>query len=85
METIVQHLSHNEQDQLVREYCKEAEAMIILARSRNDATIIKEGQCQKFSQECMSGLIVNAAAEYLEQIIDRKWGMNGTDRTNNDH
>lgn len=85
METIVQHLSHNEQDQLVREYCKEAEALITLARSRDDATRIKEGQCQRFRQECNSTLIVNAAAEYLEQIIEQKWGMDGTDRTNNDH
>jgi hypothetical protein len=84
METAVQHFSHDEQDQLVREYCREAEALITLARSRDDATRIKEGQCQRFRQECNSTLVVNAAAEYLEQIIERKWGINRTDRTCDD-
>jgi hypothetical protein len=74
METTVQHSSHDEQNQIVREYCKEAEALLTLARSRQDATRIMEAQCWRFRQECKSTLIVNAAAQYMEQTIERKWG-----------
>ncbi|HCV43249.1 MAG TPA: hypothetical protein DGH68_07170 [Bacteroidetes bacterium] len=85
MEAIVQHSSHDEQDRLVREYCKEVEALIALARSRTDATRIKDAHCHKFRQECKSKLIVNAAAKYLEQAIERKWGADGTDRAHDNH
>lgn len=74
MEARVHHESNDEQAHLVREYCKEAEALIALARSRDDAARIKDGQCQRFSRECKSKLIVNAAAKYLDQLIERKWG-----------
>ena len=65
METMVQHPAHDEQDELVREFYREAEGLITMARSRIDAVRIKQQWCQRFQTECKSPLIINAAATYL--------------------
>jgi hypothetical protein len=73
METMVQHPPHDEQDELVREFCREAEGLITMVRSRIDAERIKQQWCQRFQAECKSSLVINAAATYLDQIISHWW------------
>lgn len=70
---MVKHPADDVQDELVRDYCKEAEGLIVLAGSYVDAVSIKEKWCHRFMQECQSTLIINAAAAFLDQIIARRW------------
>jgi hypothetical protein len=67
---------HTSQLELVREYCSEAGERILMARSRADATDIKEQLCDRFRQECESDLIINATSAYLDEIIIRHWKEN---------
>ena len=76
METMVQHPTDTAQHELVREYCSEAEAHIMIARSRADAMRIKEEWCKRFSQECESRLLINATSAYLDEIIGEQWREN---------
>lgn len=73
MEASVKHPTDGVQDELVRDYCKEATDLIVLASSYVDAVRIKEKWCHRFKQECQSTLIINAASAYLDQIIARQW------------
>jgi hypothetical protein len=74
MEAVVKHPADAVQDELVRDYCREAEGRIESAGSYVDAVRLKEEWCRKFQQECESALISNAAAEYLNRVIVRRWG-----------
>lgn len=76
METMVQHPTDTAQHALVREHCREAEGRIMIARSRVEAMRIKEEWCNRFSQECESRLLINAASAYLDEIITRTWKEN---------
>jgi hypothetical protein len=83
MEEMVQHPTHHEQDELVRDHCREAEGLITASASRAAAMRIKENWCRRFRQECTSMLIVHAAAAYLDQIIARQWPRERADRPDN--
>ena len=87
MEAVVRYPSFDEQDELVRGYCNEAEALIATARSRTEALRIKDEWCMRFKNECKSTLVVNAAGNYLDQIIEHQWrsGENTYDRQDHSH
>lgn len=87
MEKVVHHPVFDEQDALVRGYCKEAEGLITLARSRADALRVKDEWCTRFKNECKSSLVYNAAGKYLDQIISHQWNSEGLvhDRQNHSH
>jgi len=77
MEQIVKHPSFDTQQELLRRYCKEAEALLTKATDMNDASRIKEEACERFQQECNSSLLVNATKDYIDQIIARMWQNKG--------
>jgi hypothetical protein len=79
MEPVVKHAADVVQDELVREYCKEAKELVMSAGSYVDAVRLKEEWCHRFQQECASALILNAAAGYLDRIIVRRWTDHETD------
>jgi hypothetical protein len=83
MDAVVKHPTNSLQHELVREYCREAEGLIIKARSRSEAISIKNESCTRFKQECESELLVNATSAYLDEIIAQHWGEHGRDQANN--
>ena len=87
MEAIVRHPSYDEQDELVRGYCREAEGLIALARSHTEALCVKDEWCTRFHNECKSALVFNAAEKYLDQIIEHQWNSEGhsNDSKDNSH
>lgn len=74
MDEVVKHPEHTPQQELVRGYCREAEALITIAPSRSDAIRIKDEWCTRFRKECESELLVNAASAYLDTMIASQWG-----------
>ena len=76
MEEMVQHPTDTVQHELVREYCREAEGRITIARSRADTVRIKEEWCNRFQRQCESELLINATSRYLDEIIARQWKEN---------
>ena len=77
----MKHPTDNAQDELVRDYCSEAEKLILRADSRDNALRIKEKWCGRFQEECKSMLIAHAAAAYLDQIIMQRWKGEAIHRT----
>lgn len=87
MEETAKHPDDEAQEDLVREFCQEAEALIGSAPDYPSAVQLRDSLCQRFQMKCKSGLVVHATKEYMTQIIQRRWraGAGGADRTNNEH
>jgi hypothetical protein len=84
MDAVVKHPTNSPQHELVQGYCREAEGLIMIARSRSDAIRIKDEWCTKFKQKCESELLINATSAYLDEIIARQWGEHAANQPN-DH
>ncbi len=63
----------NRQDNLVEEFCERARDVLRNAPDRRSAQLLAVDLCAKFSDECMSDLIVNAARGYIERWINDRW------------
>ncbi len=83
MESVAQFLSSEGQNDLIREYCREAEALIREAGSLSEARKIKKEQCGRFEQNCSSVLVANAVEKYLDDVISSRWEIHGTHRSDN--
>ncbi len=69
MEALVRHPVANTQDEMLKRYCAEAEALIVHASSALQARAWGEEICSKLERECSSKLILNATRIYIDQLI----------------
>lgn len=75
---------NDEQEELLRRYCREAEEKIAGAKDAATAVRLKEEVCREFKRECASDLVINATRAYLDLIIAERWGTGkGTDNRGN--
>jgi hypothetical protein len=62
------------QDELIRRYCREAEAVLASAADYPSALRMKQSLCQRFEKECDSTLVVSATRQFLESLLKQRWG-----------
>ena len=61
--------------QLIERYCAGLEERIAAATSPHDAAAIVEASCQAFDNECESTLLRTHLREYLDDLLERHWGI----------
>ncbi len=75
MEEMVKHPTRNPQQELLQQYCSEAEALINTASSAEQAKQFSEQICSEFQSECESELVMKATRTYIDDIIARLFGV----------
>jgi hypothetical protein len=63
------------QEELIRRYCEEAEALLSSAEDYPSAVRMKQSICKRFQEECDSELIVHATGQFIDNLIKTRWGM----------
>jgi hypothetical protein len=62
------------QDELIRRYCEEAEAVLSSAADYSSAIRMKESLCERFEKECDSKLVVSATKQFIDSLLKQRWG-----------
>ncbi len=62
------------QQELLKQYCAEAEAMLKTSTSEADARKVGMIMCSRFEQECSSALVIQATRAYIGDVIRRMFG-----------
>ena len=75
MEDMRQRPDSTKQDELIRRYCEEAEALLSSAEDYPSAVRMKQSICERFQKECDSELIVHATGQFIDNLIKTRWGM----------
>lgn len=85
MGTLV-HKPPDPQQELLKQYCAEAETMLRTFTSEADARKVGEIMCSRFEQECSSALVIQATRAYIGDVIRRMFGEKyDSHRTNDRH
>ena len=63
------------QEELIRRYCEEAEALLSSAEDYPSAVRMKQSICVRFQKECDSELVVHATGQFIDNLIKTRWGM----------
>ncbi len=62
-----------QQNDLIRRYCAEAEKLLSGAADYASSVRLKDSLCERFQKECESSLVVAATKQYLEGVIRDRW------------
>ena len=73
MEQVTKHRRSNDQEEILRRYCSEAERLLGEASDLGQAIGIRNRLCTRLQNECSSGLLLNATRAYVDRIISAKW------------
>ena len=81
MEQVTKHPKSNDQEEILRRYCSEAERLLGEASDLRQAIDIRNQLCTRLQNECSSGLLLNATKAYVDRIIAARWSAHvpGTD------
>lgn len=58
---------------LLDRFCREAKDLITHAASIEEAVRQKDSLCEKFGQECSSQLVINAARNFVDNLVSTQW------------
>jgi hypothetical protein len=70
-------MNAGKQEELIREYCSKAEALLAKASDYGTALYLKEQLCSRFEKECESSLVVAAARLHIDGILKKRWHGEG--------
>lgn len=62
------------QEDLIRKYCSEVDALIAGAPDYHSAVRLKEFLCSRFQSECDSSMVVAATTLHVEKRLEERWG-----------
>jgi len=86
MEAILPVPHESRQEELIRDYCEEADALLSTAQDYPSAVRMKQSLCARFQEECDSALVVSAASQFIDNVLKKRWGItDGENRTLQEH
>jgi hypothetical protein len=62
------------QEDLIRKYCGEVDALIAEAPDYDSAVRLKESLCSRFQSECDSSMVVAATTLHVDKLFEERWG-----------
>ncbi len=65
---------------LLDRFCNEAKSLIAQATSIDEAEKRKKTLCEKFERECSSRLVINAARNFVDNLLTTRWDKDLKDR-----
>ena len=75
----------DQRSDLIAEYCARAGELLEHAHSLDEAVAIRDSVCEQFARVCESGLVRNATRQYIDNVIEEKWGSDAGPGKNDSH